>query len=71
MHAMRPVLLDAGEAEQFTVKMLVGCSLAMLGFCLYSHVKMNAAFTVKARGERAAWLWAHGMIPVDCSDARR
>ncbi len=33
---------SAGEGRQFTTKMSVGCALALLGFCLYSHTKVVA-----------------------------
>lgn len=32
-----------GESSMWTLQMLVGCSLAILGFCWYSHVKLAAA----------------------------
>ncbi|GAB4821694.1 hypothetical protein N2152v2_008740 [Parachlorella kessleri] len=31
-----------GEGRQFTGKMTVGCSLALVGFCFYSHTKVIA-----------------------------
>ncbi len=31
-----------GEGKQFTVKMTVGCVLASVGFCMYSHTKIVA-----------------------------
>lgn len=30
-----------GEGKDFTAKMLVGCVMAMTGFVMYSHVKLN------------------------------
>ena len=32
-----------GESSQFTARMTVGCVMAILGFCLYSHAKIAAA----------------------------
>lgn len=34
--------LPAGEGKEFTLKMTVGCGLALAGFCLYSHTKIQA-----------------------------
>ena len=32
----------AGEKNDMTVKMIMGCALAIGGFCIYSHAKMYA-----------------------------
>ena len=32
-----------GESSQFTARMTIGCVMAILGFCLYSHAKIAAA----------------------------
>ncbi len=31
----------SGEKKAFTVKMTVGVTLAMIGFCMYSHTKLK------------------------------
>ena len=31
-----------GEGNQMTPRMMAGCTVAIIGFCLYSHAKMAA-----------------------------
>ena len=35
--------MPAGEKNDMTVKMIMGCALAIAGFCIYSHARMYAA----------------------------
>ncbi len=32
----------AGEGKQMTLRMMIGCAVAIAGFCLYSHARMAA-----------------------------
>lgn len=31
-----------GEGKQMTLRMMIGCAVAIAGFCLYSHTRMAA-----------------------------
>lgn len=34
--------VSPGESDVWTVKMMIGCTTAILGFCMYSHGRMMA-----------------------------
>ena len=35
------MVLGSGEKKAFTVRMTIGVTLAMIGFCMYSHMKLR------------------------------
>lgn len=43
-----------GEGKEFTVKMSIGCALAMIGFCMYSHTKIVGFRAQQAKTAAAA-----------------
>ena len=52
------VACSAGEKKAFTLKMTVGVTLAMIGFCMYSHTKLRKP-AVRAGTEASSDLKSH------------